>query len=123
MSHFTAVSTANIVSEDAFIAAVKELGFTQVVKQGEIRGWNGNTTKMDVAVTVPDCQYDFGIRKNGAKFELIAEGYLERRRPGLLGKVVQYTTKHQIVSDYRRKGFHAQVSVKEDASLHVTLTR
>ncbi len=120
MSHFTAVSTANIVSEDSFIAACKELGYTEIKKKSAIRGWMGRTQLMDVAVTVPNSEYDFGIKKNGNKFDLIAEDFLDR---DLLGRVVQMTTKHTIISQYRQKGFMAQVSVKEDQSIHVTLTR
>ncbi len=129
MSHFTAVSTANIVSKEAFIAGVKELGFANIkISEGnevaKIRGWNGQLKAVDVAVRVPNCKYDFGIIKNGNKFDLIAEDYLNRyEKPGILGKVIQFTTKHQIVADYRRKGFFAQVTVKEDESLHVTLTK
>lgn len=120
MSHFTAVAQANIVSESAFISACKELGYEQIEKNGKIRGWRGQTRTVDLAVKCPDQEYDFGISKKGDKFELIAESFFPR---AALNKVVQYTTKHQIISDYRRKGFHAQVAVKEDASLHVTLTR
>lgn len=119
MSHFTAVSTANIVSKESFIAAVKELGYTDIKEKGTIRGWAGQTQEMDVAVTVPNSLYDFGIRKNGNKYDLIAEDYFDKKA---LGRVVQVTTKHTIVSQYRRQGFIARV-VEKAGNLHVTLTR
>lgn len=126
MSHFTKVSTANIVSKESFVAACKELGYEDIKEGGTIRGWRGRTEKMDVAVTVPGSQYDFGIKRSadGKKFDLIAEDYLNKyEKPGILGRVIQLTTKHTIVSQYRKQGFVARVSVKEDQSLHVTLTR
>ena len=120
MSHFTAVKSANIVSKEAFIAACEELGYKQIKENAPIRGWSGQTQLMDVAVTVPNSKWDFGIKKNGNKFDLIAEDFLDR---SILGRVAQFTAKHQIVRDFRLKGFTARVTEKADRSLHVTLTR
>lgn len=120
MSHFTKVSTANIVSKESFIAACKELGYTEIKENASIRGWAGQGLKCDVAVTVPNSKYDFGIQKNGSKFDLIAEDFLSR---DILGRVIQMTTKHTIVAQYRRQGFVARVTQKADQSLHITLTR
>lgn len=124
MSHFTKVDTANIVSKTSFIEACKELGFTDIKENGPVRGWAGQTLTMDVAVRVPNCKYDFGIVKNGSKFDLIAEDYLNRyEKPGILGKVVQMTTKHSIVSQYRKLGFVARVTVDAKQNINVSLTR
>lgn len=127
MSHFTAIKTANIVSKDSFIAAVKELGFKDIKEGGEIRGWAGQKQKMDVAVTVPNCKYDFGIRRSpdGKTFDLIAEDYLNKyEKPGILGKVVQFTTKHTLIQQYRMKGFTARVTVDaKTEAMTVSLTR
>jgi len=120
VSHFTKVSTANIVSKDSFIAACKELGYKDIKENAPIRGWSGRTTQCDVAVTVPNSKYDFGIQKNGSRFDLIAEDFLDRK---ILGRVVQMTTKHTILAQYRLKGFIARVTEKADQSLHITLTR
>lgn len=127
MSHFTAIKTANIVSESAFIAAVTELGFKDIKKGGEIRGWAGQKQRMDVAVTVPNCKYDFGIKKSadGKTFDLIAEDYLNKyEKPGILGKVVQFATKHTLIQQYRLKGFAARVTVDaKTQAMTVSLTR
>lgn len=119
MSHFSKVSQANIVSEDAFIAAAKELGY-EAVKGGTIRGYSGQTEKVDVAVKIPDYRYDIGIKKNGSKFELIAEDMFDKTR---LGKIVQITTKHTIMAQYRRLGFVARVHEDEKQNVVVTLSR
>ena len=121
MSHFTKLETANIVSKEHFIAACRELGYKDIKEGGAIRGWNGRTEAMDVAVTVPNSQYDFGIKRSadGKKFDLIAEDFLDR---AILGKVVQMTTKHTIIAQYRRQGFTARVTEKA-GNLHVSLTR
>ena len=127
MSHFTKVSTANIVSKDSFIAAVKELGFKDIKENGTIRGWSGQKVQMDVAVTVPDSKYDFGIKRSadGKTFDLIAEDYLNKyEKPGILGKVIQYTTKHTLVQKYRMQGFTARVSVDaKTLAMTVSLTK
>ncbi len=125
MSHFTAVKTANIVSKEGFVAACKELGFKDIKDNSTIRGWAGQKQMMDVAVTVPNCKYDFGIKRSedGKRFDLIAEDYLNKyEKPGILGKVVQFTTKHTIIAQYRRQGFTARVTEKA-GNLHVSLTR
>ncbi len=126
MSHFTAIKTANIVSKTAFIEAVKELGFKDVKENGTIRGWSGQLRKMDVAVTVPNCKYDFGIQRSsdGKTFDLVAEDYLNKyEKPGILGKVIQMTTKHTLISQYRKLGFMARVTVDEKQNMTVSLTR
>ncbi len=127
MSHFTAIKTANIVSESAFIAACEELGYKKIQKQGSIRGWSGQLRKVDVAVTVPDCKYDFGITRSadGKKFDLIAEDYLNKyQKPGILGRIVQMTTKHTLISQYRKLGFMARVTVDaKTQNMTVSLTR
>lgn len=82
---------------------------------------------MDVAVTVPDCKYDFGIKRSsdGKTFDLIAEDYLNKyEKPGILGKVIQYTTKHTLVQKYRMQGFTARVSVDaKTLAMTVSLTK
>lgn len=125
MSHFTKVEGAQIVSKDSFIEAVKELGFKDIKENAPIRGWDGNKEVCDVAVRVPDCKYDFGIKRSadGKRFDLIAESFMRHEKPGLLGKVVQTTTKRYIVAQYRRQGFAARVSDGTDGKIVVTLTR
>ena len=123
MSHFTAMKTANIVSKEAFVAGCKELGYTNIKEGGTIRGWAGNTQKMDVAVTVPNSKYDFGIKKSadGKRFDVIAEDYFDR---AALGKVVQFATKHQLIRDFRLKGFSARVTVDaKTQAMTVSLTK
>lgn len=119
MSHFSKVSKANIVSQSAFVAAAKELGYEAVVN-GTIRGWQGRKENVDVAVTIPDYHYDIGIKKNGNKFDLIAEDMFDKTR---LGKIVQITTKHTLINQYRKLGFVARVNVDAKQNVVVTLSR
>lgn len=82
---------------------------------------------MDVAVTVPNCKYDFGIKRSadGKTFDLIAEDYLNKyEKPGILGKVVQMTTKITLISQYRKLGFMPRVTVDpKTQNITVSLTR
>lgn len=120
MSHFTKVEQANIVSKEAFVKAAEEMGY-KIKADGMIRGWNGRTTKMDVGVSCPEQEYDFGIKKNAkGTFDLIAESFFPRK---ILNRASQLTTKHTIISDYHKKGFLAKVSEDAQQNLVVTLTR
>ncbi len=115
------------MSKTAFIEAVKELGYKDVKENSTIRGWSGQKQMMDVAVTVPNSKYDFGIKRSadGKTFDLIAEDYLNKyEKPGILGKVVQMTTKHTLISQYRKLGFMARVTVDaKTQALNISLTR
>lgn len=120
MSHFSKVAQADIVSEEAAMAAAKELGWT-ATKNAEIRGYYGRTQKADLAIKIPDYQYDIGLNKNAqGKFDVVAEDMIDQNR---LGRFVQLTTKHTLINEYRRKGFVARVTENDKQELVLTLTR
>lgn len=166
MSHFAKLSKANIVDANAFIAAMKELGLTEVEKNTTIRPWDGadKPEEVDVFCRLPGTRtpnarhssnpadYGIAIKKNGSKFEMLSDwsltGYYLPQKvkatipghtsfyakdgPGggayaaceaLRGLALGLTTKHTIVSAYRKQGFMANVKVNADRSINVTLTR
>lgn len=122
MSHFTKLEKANIVDPKAFIAAAKELGFTEIKEKAKMRGYMGSTMQADVVVAQPTGRYDVGIVKNGSKYDLIADWWGVGQLQGTRGAdaFLRLTTKHTLINQYRRQGFLARVS--EDVSRNITLT-
>ena len=132
MSHFTKLAVANITSPDAFIAACKDFGLTDVKRNTSIKAWDGKTMEVDVAVKAGN--YDIGLVKNGKGYEMVSDwwGVRGAQIPALMrfknddqltGALVQHATKHAIVAKYKAQGFQAQVSEDEKHNLKVELTR
>ena len=123
MSHFTKLAKANIVDANAYIAAAKELGFSEIKRDAELRGYMGNTQKADVVASLTGCRYDVGIVKNGSRFDLVADWWGVRGSlSNAENRFVQMTTKHTIIATYARQGFMARVANK-GGNVVVTLSR
>ena len=124
MSHFTKLDRAQITSPEAFKKAAKELGFTEIKENAEMRGFMGNRQKADVVASRPGCAYDVGIVKAGSKYDLISDWWGVRQTiDNPEDAFVRLTTKHTIVDTYRRQGFMAQVKTDIHNNITVTLTR
>ena len=124
MSHFTKLDRAQIKSADAFIKACADLGFVQVKRDAQMRGYAGNTQKADVVASHPSCAYDVGLAKSGTGFDLIGDWWgIRRTVPDCENAFVRLTTKHTIIDTYRRQGFMAQVKTDAQNNIVVTLSR
>lgn len=136
MSHFTKLDKANITNKDAFIAACKELGLTDIETNAKITAWDRSSQTVDVAVRAKT-GYDIGLKKGeGKRWDLISDWSMMHlpetlkkqvggygRGQDLANRLVQLTTKHTVIADFRRQGFVARVTEDEKRNLHVTLTR
>jgi hypothetical protein len=72
MSHFAKIPT-QFVHERELLEALRELHGEQNVKVGgRIRGWGGQTTDVDITVTLPG-SYDLGFRNENGVFGLVKE--------------------------------------------------
>lgn len=137
MSHFTKLDKADITDPKAFVAAAQELGFDGKVEEDtQLRGFDGNTLKADVAIRCK--KYDLGIVKNErGRYDMIADfwglrmqGLPEKLQnmgvstdEGIQHALLRTTTKHSLMSTYKRKGFMARVQEDEKHNITVTLTR
>ena len=138
MSHFTKLDKANIVSQDAFLAACEELGLYEVIKNTTITDYYGNKTNVDVAVKVG--RYHIGLQKNQAgTYDMIADWWGVRgnlpdgKLRTALGNqfseediqdcMLRYTTKHTITQKYKKLGFRINVQEDENKSLIVNMTK
>lgn len=139
MSHFSRLDKAQIADPKAFGAACKELGFTEIAENTTIRDYAGKTVNVNIAAKAPGARYEVALVKNGSgKFDMVADWWGIRqeryRYPGVIDEscsndadvqnaLLRTTTKHAIVSQYRRQGFMARVTVNKDQSINVSLTR
>lgn len=132
MSHFTKIDRANIVDVNAFIAACRELGLTQVRTNVSIRDYYGATQQVDVAVSCGN--YDIALVKNGDKYDLTADWWgVMRKLPSKLAScksendlqtlLIKHTTAQTIVARYQRQGYRATVREDDDENLQIELVR
>jgi len=135
MSHFTKIDRANIIDTAAFISACKELGLVNVKRNVEITDFYGKKITVDVAINVG--RYDIALQKNASgTYDMVADWWGIRGERGLSEKlkncqtdedlqnmILKHTTKHTIVSRYRRQGFRANIREDEEENLHVELVR
>lgn len=135
MSHFTKIEQANIIDTEAFVSACKELGLVQVRRNVEITDFYDQKILVDVAITVG--KYDIALKKNASgTYDMVADWWAIRRERDLSDKLkkcrtdedlqnmlLKHTTKHTIVSRYRRQGYRATVREDEEENLHVELVR
>lgn len=153
MSHFSRLEKARVTSLEAFLAAMAELGMTQVSHNVEIRAWDTNDApvRVDVFAQIPGCKYGVGlIREDSGFYSMISDWSLTgaslpkavkaklppgfpgtdgEGNPGfkaceaLRGLALQTTTKHAIIAKYRRMGFRATVSEDAERNLNISLER
>ncbi len=143
MSHFTKLSQADVRSPDAFIAALKELGFTGEVKRDtKIKDAAGASKNVTVSIKTGDYvrgganrEAALGLEKNEkGRYNIVADFWAVRKNlPASLGyvrsdkdlhdAVLRATTRQDIVSNYRRQGFIARVTENADHSVNISLTR
>ena len=140
MSHFTTNSKCNIVDTKAFEDAVRELGFAKVTRNTMLKGYMGNTMKVDIAVACGS--YGIGLIKNAeGKYDMVADWW-GLRHPGMLPPqfikalkgegltdaaiqdcVLRYTTKHTIVNKYKKMGFNCATTEDKAGNIQVTMTK
>lgn len=125
MSHFTSLSKVDVVDKQAFIKAAKELGFTEVILNGKMNGYQGNKMDADVVVRKKGCPYDIGLVKKGKKFDVISDwwGVRQHSVPDIESRISQLTTKHTVVNKYAKLGFLAKTTTDKQGNLVVSLSR
>ncbi len=143
MSHFTKLSKADVRSPDAFLAACKELGFDgEITRDTTITDAVG--AKKQVAVAVKTGEYHWSgqdrvshlaLEKNEkGRYDIVADFWAVRKNlpdplsyveddKQLHDAVLRTTTKHDLVSHYRKQGFIARVTEKEDHTISISLSR
>lgn len=143
MSHFTRLSKADVRSPEAFLAACKELGFTGAVER-DVKIKDAVGASKTVAVAIKTGEYYFAgknhvshlaLEKNAkGRYDIVADFWAVRKNlPASLSyvqddkqlhdAVLRTTTRHDLVSHYRRQGFIARVTTNADQSINISLTK
>ena len=140
MSHFSKLAKSNIIDVKAFVAAMKELGFTNIKENTTIKDYVGKTMKVDVAV---DCgRYSIGLVKNeSGKYDMVSDWWGIRTRCKLPPEFIKackvqnmsdqdiqdcllrYTTKHTLVNKYKKLGYQCVTKEDNDGKLQITMNK
>ncbi len=142
MSHFTKLDKAQVRDPEAFVKAVKDLGFDgKIVENKQIEDYSGSKENVAVAVQGREYggrRYDIGIQKDEAtgRYNMVADWWgvsgsltsdqrenFGHSESSIQDAVLRKTAQHDIVSSYARQGFMAQVQENDDKSINIKLTR
>lgn len=105
MSHFSRLKT-QIVEKEYLILALKDLGYQ--VEEGplDLRGFGGQSTKVDLRVPLR-LSGDIGFRKSGEHFEIIADWWGVRgiKQKEFADAVAQRYAYHATRAKLEQQGF------------------
>ena len=125
MSHFTQVKTKLM---DALLIkqAVVDLGW-QIKTTGTIRGYQGSSLAVDIAVSIPGADHDIGFRQTATGFEVVADWWgMEQiiTEESFLAKVNQKYAYYGVKSKLEAQGFSVAVDeLASDKKIHLVLRR
>ena len=125
MSHFTRLKTKMTVREH-LTGALEDLGYRCQEGDVEIRGYDGNRTKVQIRVPTANAGYDIGFTESGGSYALIADWWgIEDVQPEAfvrdLTKRYAYRAARATLEE---QGFDlVGEEVAEDGRLHLTLRR
>ena len=129
MSHFTRVKT--VIRELAPLEkALQEVLGWETVRNGVVRGYNGNTEKADLVAVNPVKAYDIGYEKRAGQetYEMVADPFGFHNSPinygELPGAVAQRYALNILREESERLGFDFTEPVEaEDGALTISLSR
>ena len=125
MSHFTRLRT-QMVEKEFIVAALKDLGHAAEVGDLEIRGFEGNRTRVEIRVPTGWLGYDIGFRKVGQTYEMVADWYgvhgISRKK--FSQQLAQRYAYHAAKAKLQEQRFDLiEENVEEDGRIHLVLRR
>ncbi|PIY50518.1 MAG: hypothetical protein COZ06_08925 [Armatimonadetes bacterium CG_4_10_14_3_um_filter_66_18] len=123
MSHFTTIRT-ELRDKEALKKALADLGYA--VREGALhaRGYGGQTTPVELLVP-QEGGYDFGFRKAGDVYELVADFWgLKLDQQRFVPQLTQRYAFHTIVDTTAQQGWNvAQQEQQQDGTIRVVVQR
>ncbi len=125
MSHFSNIKTQirNLVS---LKSALTDLGIDWKSGPTEVKGYQGNTHKAEVAIGQNN-GYDIGFSWNGKEYELVADlQYWQQPLSveGFLSKVSQHYALNTVVNETKNQGFQiTEQKQNEDGTIRLVVQR
>jgi Protein of unknown function (DUF1257) len=125
MSHFTRIKTKMVVKE--FISqALDDMGYSWEEGNLQMRGFLGESTRVEIKVRTPSKGYEIGLRKNGDSYEIVADWYGVRgvRKDEFQQQLTQRYAYHAARARLQEQGFDlVSEATEQDGRLHLVLRR
>ena len=125
MSHFTRLKTKMTVREH-LTGALEDLGYRCQEGDVEIRGYDGNRTKVQIRVPTANVGYDIGFTESGGSYALIADwwGIQDVQPEAFVRDLTKRYAYRAARATLEEQGFAlVDEEVAEDGRLHLTLRR
>lgn len=127
MSHFTRIAT-KLVERRHLLAALTDLGYAYEEGNVQIRGYQGNRTRVAIRVPTSHAGYDIGFARAGpdGPYELVADwfGIRDIDRHDLLAALTRRYAYHATRESLEREGFGLVSEEQEvDGRIHLVLRR
>ena len=125
MSHFTSIKTKMVIRE-YIRQAVERAGYTCEEGDVEIRGYNGQSTRVELRIHTGNQGYDIGFRRSGNVYEMIADwwGIHDIDRKQFLQKITQQYAYHATKAKLEEQGFNlVSEESRANGQIHLKLRR
>ena len=126
MSHFTTIKT-KIKEKEYLIKALEKLNIK--FKQGsnlKCRGYNGQTTQVEVLIPTSNVGYDLGFAKKGDNYVLVGDWYgIENiNKQDFLNNITQQYSYFLIKDNLDEKGYtFLEETTDENQTIQITLRK
>lgn len=123
MSHFSRLNT-KFVELEYLLKALEDLGYTTETGDLTIRGFGGQSTKVDVKVSIR-VSNDIGFRKVGDTYQIIADwwGVRGTKQKEFADKVAQRYAYHATRAQLEQQGFALVEEITEKGQVRMMLRR
>ena len=135
MSHFSKIRT-NIQNKKYLVKALDQLNYNVKVGNYQCKGYQGNTTNVEILLELPGTEYNIGFKNNNGKYELVADwfGIKNVDSNSLIKNITSEVTmiENKIKQEYaysstieklEEQGFSLDEEIREDGEIRIKLTR
>ena len=125
MSHFTSIKTQMVIRE-YIKRAVESAGYTCEEGDVEIRGYNGQSIRVELRISTQNQGYGIGFRRAGNVYEMVADwwGIHDIDQKQFLQNIIQQYAYHATKAKLEEQGFSlVSEESQQDGQIHLRLRR
>ena len=135
MSHFSKIKT-NIQNKEYLVKALKQMNYNVQVGNYKCKGYQGQTTNVEILLELPGTEYNIGFKNNDGKYELVADWYGIKNvnSDSLINNITSEVTmiENKIKQEYaysstieklKDQGFSLDEEIREEGEIRIKLTR
>lgn len=124
MSHFSRINT-KMEDKKYVLMALKDLGFTYELGDEKVRGFSGQSIKVDIRIPLK-LSYDIGLVKRGKTYEIVADWFGVRgiNQKDFTQKLMQRYAYYATRDKLEEQGFAmVEEKVEETGQIRLVLRR